>query len=441
MKPANIISSPLQRVQVDDGMLITADHWRIAHGYHQQRHAIHYEALHQSGIVSGLGVSVGPVPETAPSKYRQPRWLTIQPGLAIDNQGNPIFVAQAESCYLSAQPVNETTIYIVLKHSEQSSQPKIIQEAFQILEKDVPAAADEVELCRVRLGVGSIKITAPEDVFAPALNQLDLRHRQRVRPRAQLTASISAWSHHRSPAIAQFEALFSSLPGLYPGLLGKVSPEALRSDLTHFDYDEFCQLGRPDEYHVAQYLQAGGVLLVEADSDQLGDLYQVEAELRRAIATSRRSLAPSLQESAQGELAEIQSCIADAVDQLSQPLLAFVQREGLDPQPLNMDHVVRSQPFNFHRLPTLNTRPIGLYGWGGLLLLVGPLLEAWTLDSPLELSREEIRSAQELGINLLNFAAQRRRMHQWLTPPAQTTNRTAAPQAAPSIPSTSSSHP
>lgn len=433
MKPATLISSPLQRVRVNDGMLITADHWRIAHDYHHQRHAIHYEALHQSGIVSGLGVSVGPIPDTAPSKYRQPRWLTVQPGLAIDNQGNPIFVGQAESCYLSAQPVTETTIYIVLKHSEQSSQSALVQEAFQILEKDVPAAADEVELCRVRLGVGTVTIAAPEDVFAPALNQLDLSHRQRVRPRAQLTSSISAWSH-RSPAISQFETLFASLPGLYPGLLGKVSPEALRSDLTYFSHDEFCQLGRRDQYHVAQYLREGGVLLVEAVSDSLGDLYQVAAELRRA---SRRSLASSLRQSAQQEMAEIQSCITDAVDQLTQPLLSFLQTESLDSQPLTMDHVVRSQPFNFHGLPTLNGRPIGLYGWGGLLLLVGPLPQAWCLDSPLELPRDEIRNAQELGINLLNFAAQRRRMHQWLTPnhtanrsthktPSQTPSSTAA---------------
>ncbi|MEL7227444.1 MAG: hypothetical protein AAGL17_22085, partial [Cyanobacteria bacterium J06576_12] len=86
--------SPLQRLQVDDGMLITADHWQLAHQYHRQRQTIHYESLHKGGIVSGLGVSVGPIPEEASNRYRQPRWLTIQPGLAIDNQGNPIVVAQ-----------------------------------------------------------------------------------------------------------------------------------------------------------------------------------------------------------------------------------------------------------------------------------------------------------------------------------------------------------
>ncbi|MEM7797086.1 MAG: hypothetical protein AAF579_21870, partial [Cyanobacteria bacterium P01_C01_bin.118] len=404
---------PLQRIQVNDGMLITADHWKIAHSYHQQRQAIYYEALHQSGIVSGLGVNVGPVPENAPSKYRQPRWLTIQPGLAMDNKGNPILVANAESCYLSAQPVTETTIYIVLKHSEKSSQTAIVQEAFQILEKDVPAEADEVELCRVRLGVGDVAIAPPDDVFAPALNQLDLRHRQRVRLRSQLTASISAWSH-RSPIISQFEALFSTLPGLYPSLLGQVRTKALESDLTYFCYEDFCQLARSDQRQIAQYLQQGGVVLVETVSDQLADLYQVDVELRSALTASRRGVAPSLQTSTEQEITKIQACIAEAVAELTEPLLAFMDGEGLDFQPLSMDYVLRLQPFSFSRLPTLNGQPIGLYGWEGLLLLIGPLPRAWYVDESLDLPREEIRSAQELGVNLLNFAAQRRRMHQWL---------------------------
>ena len=406
-------TSPLQRIQVNDGMLITADHWKIAHSYHQQRQAIYYEALHQSGIVSGLGVNVGPVPENAPSKYRQPRWLTIQPGLAMDNRGNPILVADAESCYLSAQPVTETTIYIVLKHSEKSSQSAIVQEAFQILEKDVPAEADEVELCRVRLGVGNVAIAPPDDVFSPALNQLDLRHRQRVRPRSQLTASISAWSR-RSVIIDQFEALFAALPGLYPSLLGQVRTKALHSDLTHFSYQDFCQLERPDQHQIAQYLQHGGVVLVETASEQLGELYQIETELRSTLTTSRRDFAPSLKASTQRELTEIQTCITEVVTELTAPLLSFMHREDLDFQPLSMDYVLRLQPFSFSRLPTIHGQPIGLYGWEGLLLLVGPLLQVWNVDKTLDLPREEIRSAQELGVNLLNFAAQRRRMHQWL---------------------------
>ncbi|MFG6094513.1 hypothetical protein SPB21_04650 [Leptothoe sp. ISB3NOV94-8A] len=406
--------SPLQRIQVNDGMLITANHWQIAHSYHQQRQTIHYEALHRGGIVSGLGVSVGPIPEVAPSKYRQPRWLTIQPGLAIDAQGNPIVVSNLESCYLSAQPIAETTIYIVLKHSERSSQSEIVQEAFQIIEKDVPAESDEVELCRVRLGVGDVAISPPEDVFSPALNQLDLRHRQWVQPRPQRMASVAAWSYHSS-IIAQFEDLFAALPGLYPALQGQVTAQVLESDLTYLAYEDFCELTRPDQRQVAQYLQQGGVILVGAAADQLGELYRVEAELNQALFAKPQGLTSSLYTSAEQELHNVQGCIAEAVAKLTEPLLAFLNAEGLSLKSVGRE--VRSHPFSFSQWPTIHGQPIDLHGWGGLLLLVGPLPQAWSLSTDLNLSREEIRSAQELGVNVLNFAAQRRCMYQWLAPP------------------------
>ncbi|MBE9080235.1 hypothetical protein IQ241_23595 [Romeria aff. gracilis LEGE 07310] len=422
------MTAPLQRLQVNDGLLITADRWQVAHGYHQQRQTIHYEALHQGGIVSGLGVSVGPIPDAAASKYRQPRWLTIQPGLAIDAQGNPIVVTSSESCYLSAQPSVETTIYIVLKHSDRLAQvdTDIVQEAFQILEKNGPAEDDEVELCRVRLTPGGTGITPPEEVFSPGLNQLDLRYRQVVQPRPQLTARVAAWSR-RSEAMPCFQALFKALPGLYPAIRGEIVADAGQSDLSHLSYDEFCQLGHSQQIQMAQYLRQGGVLLVEANADSLGELYQVEAELRSAIAARRRGSTTPLQASAEQELSEIQACIGETVAQLAAPIRTFLDKEGLTAHPtgrLAADHGARSHPFRFGQWPTINSQPIGLYGWGGLLLLVGPLTQGWGQSTShygdpgewFDLSREEIRSAQELGINLLSFAARRRQLHQWLMP-------------------------
>ncbi|MEO0456528.1 MAG: hypothetical protein AAF152_08085 [Cyanobacteria bacterium P01_A01_bin.114] len=406
--------SPLQRLQVNDGMLITADHWQIAHSYHQQRQTIHYGSLHQGGVVSGLGVSVGPIPEAAPSKYRQPRWLTIQPGLAIDAQGNPIVVAQPESCYLSAQPAEDTTIYIVLKHSERSSQADIVQEAFQILEKDVPAASDEIELCRVRMTAGMDAIAPPEDVFSPAANQLDLRHRQPVQPRPHITARVASWLRRRE-SMSQFEAMFEALPSLYPALRGQVISQPLKSDLSHLTYPDFCQLARTEQHRLALYLKRGGVVLVEAPAGSLGDLYQIETELR--VTAKHKATTPALEASVEQELTELRSCITDAVAQLTAPVESFVETERLaspDAGKLAADHPIRSHPFRFGSLPTLYGQPIGLYGWGGLLLLVGPLPQAW--GHCCDLPRDEIRSAQELGVNLLNFAAHRRQMHQWLAP-------------------------
>jgi hypothetical protein len=45
-----------------------------------------------------------------------------------------------------------------------------------------------------------------------------------------------------------------------------------------------------------------------------------------------------------------------------------------------------------------------------MVLVIGNLGEAWGVDEALMLSRETMRSAQELGINLLHFAWKRREL-------------------------------
>lgn len=44
----------------------------------------------------------------------------------------------------------------------------------------------------------------------------------------------------------------------------------------------------------------------------------------------------------------------------------------------------------------------------------GELSAAWGLDDNLKLDRNDIRTAQKLGIDFLHFALQRRQMTQWL---------------------------
>lgn len=47
---------------------------------------------------------------------------------------------------------------------------------------------------------------------------------------------------------------------------------------------------------------------------------------------------------------------------------------------------------------------------GGIILLIGNLAALWGLDETLNISRTELRTAQELGINFLHFAWKRRQM-------------------------------
>ena len=86
---------PFERLQATDGLLVNAERWRKAHDYHRRRQNAHYQSLNQPGIVCGLGVQVIPAPQQVEAKYRDKRWLKIQPGIAIDLTGNMIVVPQA----------------------------------------------------------------------------------------------------------------------------------------------------------------------------------------------------------------------------------------------------------------------------------------------------------------------------------------------------------
>ena len=84
--------APMQRQQVRDGLLLTAERWQRAHDYQRKRQNLHYQSINQPGIVCGLGVRVIPAPEEVAAQYRDNRWVQIQPGIAIDLEGNPIVV-------------------------------------------------------------------------------------------------------------------------------------------------------------------------------------------------------------------------------------------------------------------------------------------------------------------------------------------------------------
>src|SRR5579871_1727594 len=75
----------LQRITAHEGLAIDAATWTDAHAYHQTALRLHTRALHGWGIVSGL--QVGPVDPPD-------RGVILQPGVAVDRDGNVIRVPQ-----------------------------------------------------------------------------------------------------------------------------------------------------------------------------------------------------------------------------------------------------------------------------------------------------------------------------------------------------------
>jgi hypothetical protein len=378
-----------ERLQVTDGLLMNADRWRLAHEYHRQRQNVHYQSLNQPGIVCGLGVRLMPAPADVPANYRDGRWLEIQPGIAIDLVGNPIIVPQAETYHIAAETsaTEAVMIYLVVSYVDpdklrRKETTEVVKETFRIDERLNPPGDMEVELCRILLQPGPVQLEPPKDVFFPKENQLDLRFRQQARSRPEAVVRVAQVTHRDATYARSFDQLASllqSLSGLYPTMqgaskVGQISlSDSLEAEISAYDLlfltgQESLSFNQQEFTALKNYLEMGGVLLVDAHINT-----------------------PALIEST-----------LNLAQQLGTPLE--------DLKRLNRQHPLRTKPFLFSALPTINQQSIHLGYGGGIILTVGHLSTAWGLDERLSLSRETIRAAQELGINILHFASQRRQL-------------------------------
>ncbi|GAA6615929.1 hypothetical protein [Scytonema sp. NUACC26] len=192
--------NPLQRLQVYDSLMMNADRWRVAHQYHRHRQNVLHQSLHEPGIVCGLGVRLISPPAQAPARFRDRRWLEIQPGIAIDLEGNPIIVDPStdRTFRIATTPPSTGTlsVYLVVSYVEPQNSAsrqnsELVREWFRFDEKTSPPTETEIELCRILLQSGTVELEAPPDVLFPSFNQLDLRYRPKVKARPQAVVRVA----------------------------------------------------------------------------------------------------------------------------------------------------------------------------------------------------------------------------------------------------------
>jgi hypothetical protein len=342
-------------------------------------------------------------PENVDRKYRDGRWLRIHPGIAIDLMGNPIVVANPIDFYVTTKPVGErVTIYLVLSYVDPDSlkgrdQMELLQESYRVDEKNKPPVGSEVEVCRIELDPNIEGLRIPEDVFFPQANQLDLRHRLQVQARPQAVVKmgvIDLPELDTQPQFEQLSALVKAIAALYPALNATLQPATLPSDrqldISLDDYDLLYLTGRDPFFPLSleatalkSYLSQGGVLLVNVPADGVA--------LAKSILDYARSLGTPLK--------------------YLEPPDYLKAMESSDRR-----HPLRTEPFLFAKLPQIAEQPIQVMVGGGIVMLLGDLAIAWGQHESLLLPRETIRTAQEFGINILNFAYQRRNWMRLLQP-------------------------
>ena len=376
--------APMQRQQVRDGLLLTAERWQRAHDYQRKRQNLHYQSINQPGIVCGLGVRVIPAPEEVAAQYRDNRWVQIQPGIAIDLEGNPIIVPHQIDFRIATElkESEPVTVYLVAQYRDPdrlgaSSDREVVQETFRIDERSRPPERSEVELCRVLLRPSQQDLlSTPTDVFFPGYGDLDLRYRRQAQARPQglvQIAQIDSDDEDCSRNFFHLTYLLRAVEDIYPSLKGAETVDRLTWDedmhpyeLLYFTGHRGLSLNNYQFSKLESYLKSGGTLLIDADVKSTELIESV-----RAIAQHLQTPLKSLQEA-------------------------------------RRDHPLRIKPFLFSALPIMNETRIQLLSGGGIILAIGNIGGLWGLDEQLQRSRDDIRTAQELGVNILHFAWKRK---------------------------------
>lgn len=453
---------PLSRLVVRDGLLLNAERWRQAHQYHRQRQNLHYSSLHQGGIVSGLGVKAIAPPQNVPAQYRQEkRWLRIQSGMAIDDRGNPIIVTEAIELRLAAPAQSATVVYLVISYVdperlESIRETELIQEMFRIEEKLSPPEVGEIELCRIKLQEPVREISSPHNALFPQANQIDLRDRPTatVKPDKNVRVAQLATAE---PLDFNWQYLFQSVEALYPAInctaIREIDPSndaesVLDWDLLWLTQKQLYSLKPEALKRLRNYSAAGRTIIIEVSSQEtaIAELtavknqlqsalvdakllkefpdipQQIEAELKaceakldeqvREIATAMGNIFPQLRSESQQDSAGISLAkdlqeIRDRVEDLTTEIGELASaNSGV----IGRNHPLRNQPFLFGQFPIIGEQSIQIFTWNGIILVIGDLSAAWGLNHNPNRTRETIRTAQEMGINLLHFAWQKRHL-------------------------------
>jgi hypothetical protein len=426
---------PLQRLKVNDGLLLTAEGWTKAHDYHRQRQNIHFQSLQQPGIVWGLGVcETLPPKEVVEETYRDERWLQIQPGLAIDYNGNPIVVPEPISFRIASKPSLTTSlmVYIVINYVDPDrlqgqSEREFVQETFRIDEKTTLPIATDVELCRVLLKPGEVKLQKATDVLNPNTNQIDLRFRKFAQTRSLQQVRVAQVIRDVNQDITTFNNLSylaNSVPALYPSMQVTVerinmptNAVQLDYDLIHFDQPHLFSLSESEHQILKTYLLHGAVVMVEVSlqAANILELSTVQHQLSSAITNLLPTDDNTIQQELEVELRAVNDSLQERLQEIITPLCQLSESLNIEVNQNFSNQALRTYPFLFSQFPTVQQQPVYILTIGAFIVIVGSLQTAWGINDALPLSRETVRSAQELGINILYYAWRRHQLTQLQT--------------------------
>lgn len=376
---------PTERLAPEDGMDVDAAAWQDAHDFHQQRDRFHTRLGGGPGILLGLEVGAN---APAPDKR-----VFVNPGLAVDHLGHLIVVKTRTTVDVGSAPGmlrivvwwNETQPYSQNDEADPHRKYRGDRVNFKAIAQT--PALNQIELARIR-HTGDVSVIDAGKQHRPGDNEIDLRYRPELRPRAQPIVSVGVMQiGGRDPNAAASLYLLAQAAEALGGPRVCVDADLKPADADANAYD-------------LVYLRVNGAFDA-AD----GEVQKIEQSLRPHVAAGRALFVELNHAVAQNGNAQA------AVEALCTRLTG-----RLDPITLMPDHQLLSSPYLFARLPDgLVQTPPSPAMWLSANRAHRVALSAvdvggmwrggWGESNSNPPAREAIRAAHEWGINLLRWAS------------------------------------
>lgn len=174
-----------KRINFFKGFLTTEKDWNDAERYHIDKRRLHNRMLHSSGIVYGFAGDL-----RVNARARGDLSVEVQPGYAIDGQGNDLQIFDATIRNINLEEFRlPQTVYIVLRYYEEltdfiaykenleyKGHRRVLESCRVELSQTEPDLTREVELARIYLEKGVQRVRDARDPADPKANEIDMRY-------------------------------------------------------------------------------------------------------------------------------------------------------------------------------------------------------------------------------------------------------------------------
>jgi hypothetical protein len=184
-----------KRINFFRGFLTTEQDWNEAERYHLEKRRLHNRHLHAPGVVPGHAGEL-----RVQARARGDFSMEVQPGYAIDGQGNDLVLWEAQLKTIAPEEYKlPQTLYVVLRYTEEltdfiaykenieyKGHRRVLEGCKVEISQTPPDVKQEIELARILLEKNATRIRDARDPLNPQANEIDLR----FVPRAGVSGSF-----------------------------------------------------------------------------------------------------------------------------------------------------------------------------------------------------------------------------------------------------------